>query len=88
MAKATHKKPAEVITDAVSAAQDIKPASGHSFKLEKKSFQYILPQFIIPGIGKRTALEACSDDTVYTELGGKTINEFLVSIGSGAVKEI
>jgi hypothetical protein len=86
MAKSKHDKPAAT-TDAVTAAQDIKPAAGHSFKLGKQSYQYVYPQIELPKIGIRTALEAASDDTQYEELGGKTINEFLVAIGSGAVAE-
>jgi hypothetical protein len=87
MAKASKPKISE-INDAVTAAQDVKPVGGHSFKLDKKSYRYIMPQFIIPGVGKRTALEACSDDTIYAELGGKTINQHLVEIGSGAIAEV
>jgi hypothetical protein len=73
--------------DAAEAAQQIDPKPGHTFKLDKKQFKYVLPKFIIPGIGLRTALEACTDDTQYDELDGKTINEHLVSIGSGVVTE-
>jgi hypothetical protein len=87
MAKSKHDNPAALINDAVTAAQEIKPAAGHSFKLGKKSYQYVYPQLELPKIGVRTALEAASDDTQYEELGGKTINEYLVEIGSGAVTE-
>jgi hypothetical protein len=83
MAKATNKK-----NDAAEAAQDIRPTAGQPFKLGKKEFKYVIPQFIVPGIGKRTSLEACTDDTQYEELGGKTINEYLVENGSGAVAEV
>lgn len=73
--------------DAAKAAQEIDPKAGHTFKLDKKQYKYVLPKFILPGIGERTALEACSDDTKYNELGGKTTNEFLVEVKSSVVAE-
>lgn len=85
MAKA-YSKPA---TDAAQAAQDKKPVlPADQFKIGSKTFSYCVPRINIPGVGIRTALEAILDKELYPELDGKTINEFLVSIGSGAVKEI
>jgi hypothetical protein len=73
--------------DAAEAAQQIDPKAGHTFKLGKVQYKYVLPKFIIPGVGLRTALEACSDDTKYPELGGQTINEYLVEVKSGCIAE-
>jgi hypothetical protein len=73
--------------DAAEAAQEIDPKAGHTFKLDKKQYRYVLPKFVMPGIGVRTALEACTDDTKYDELGGKTLNEYLVEVKSSVVEE-
>lgn len=63
------------------------PAAGQGFKVGDKAYQYVIAKFQIPGIGERTALEAATDDTQYDELGGKTINEYLVQVGSGVISE-
>lgn len=74
-------------TDAVNAAQDQKPLSGHTFSVGEKSYQINVPVLNIPGIGVRTAQEVAVDDQEYDELGGKTIGAFLVEIGSGLISE-
>jgi hypothetical protein len=77
------------VTDAATAAQEKKPVlPPDQFKIGSKTFTYAIPRLNIPGIGVRTALEAILDEQKHDELGGLSINEFLVSIGSGAVKEI
>jgi len=76
-------------TDAATAAQDKKPVTPpDQFKVGGKSYTYAMPRINVPGVGIRTALEAILDAEEHEALGGKTVNEFLVSIGSGAVKEI
>lgn len=72
-------------TDSAEAAQDVSPVSGHTFKLGGKTYKYVIAKFSLP-CGIRTALEAATDDTVYEELGNKTINEYV--LGSSAVEEI
>lgn len=73
--------------NAAEAAQEIEPKAGHTFKLDKKQYKYVLPKFNVSGIGIITALEACTDDTKYEELGGKTLNEYLVEVKSSVVAE-
>lgn len=77
------------VFDAAEAAQEIKPViAPDQFKIDGKTYTYAMPKINISGIGIRTALECILDKEVYAELGGMTINAYLVSIGSGAVKEI
>jgi hypothetical protein len=85
MAKAIKQFPKP--SDAAEAAQVEAPKAGRKFKVGDKEFVYILPKFRIPGIGERTSLEAATDDTKYEELGGQTINEFLVSVKAGVIEE-
>lgn len=85
MTKATKQAPTPA--DAAEAAQVEAPKAGQKFKVEDKEFVYILPKFIVPGIGERTSLEAATDDTKYEQLGGKTINEYLVSEKAGVIEE-
>ena len=80
---------AYTVFDQAEAAQEIKPVvAPDQFKVDGKAYTYAMPKINLPGVGIRTALECILDKESYAELGGKTINEFLVSIGSGAVKEI
>lgn len=75
--------------DAAEAAQEKKAVvPPDQFKVGGKTFTYVMPRINIPGIGVRTSLEAILDKEAYAELDGKTINEHLVSIGSGAIKEV
>lgn len=83
MAKANKNLP----TDAVKAAQDQKPLSGHTFLVGKKTFSVNVPTLNIPGIGVRTSQEIAVDDQEYAELGDKTIGAYLVEIGSGVISE-
>lgn len=83
MAKAS--KPA--VTDAAEAAQAEAPKAGQKFKVDGKEFKFGIAKFIVPGIGELTALEAASNDEKHEALGGKTIFEYLVSIGSGVIEE-
>jgi hypothetical protein len=73
--------------DAAEAAQELNPKPGQTFVAGKKQYKYVLPKFNIPGIGLRTALEASTDETKYDELGGMTINEYLINVGSSVVTE-
>ncbi len=83
MAKAQKPK------DAAEAAQEKQPVTPpDQFTVSGKTFAYVMPRINIPGIGIRTALEAILDKEKHEALGGMTVNEFLVSIGSGAVKEV
>lgn len=69
------------------AAQYEAPKAGHHFEVGGSKYQYSLAKFIVPGLGIITALEAATDDTKYNELGGITINEYMVSIKAGAIEE-
>lgn len=85
MAKARNpKKPA---ADVAKAAQAEAPKAGQKFKVDDRDFVYVIAKFNVPGIGERTSLEASTDDTLYPELGDKTINEFLVAVGAGVIEE-
>lgn len=63
------------------------PVAGQKFTVGGKAFKYVVAKFHVSGLGDRTALEASSDDTQYEELGGKTINEYLVEIGAAVISE-
>jgi hypothetical protein len=85
MAKA--KKAPKPAADVAEAAQAEAPKAGQKFTVDEKDYVYAIAKFNVPGIGERTSLEASTDDTQYEELGGKTINEFLVSVKAGVIEE-
>ena len=53
-----------------------------------KKYQFTHPSFIVPGLGKVTALEAIADKEKYEKLGGKTILEHLAASGSSVLTEV
>jgi hypothetical protein len=76
-------------TDAASAAQESKAvAVPDTFKVGDNKYQFVYPLIDIPGIGIRTSLECVTDEEAHEALGGLTIVEHLVKIGSGAVAEV
>lgn len=65
--------------EAVPVADVIPELPTKTFKVGEREFKFTIPQFIIPGIGKRTATEALAD---------KATLETIVAKNLGVVKEV
>lgn len=55
------------------------------FKVKGQKYRFNMPFFILPKMGKVTALEALLDDELHTCLGGLTIKEYLAKTPSRVV---
>jgi hypothetical protein len=90
------KKQLETVasTGAAEAAQEEEPkVPGESFTVGRKKFKFAHAKFIVPAIGPVTALEALASKAEYKELADangkpRTIQQYLVDIGSGLVEEV
>jgi hypothetical protein len=59
-----------------------------TFEVDGNTYRMAAANLHIKSVGKRTALEAMVDDTLYPALGGKTILQWLVANNSTAIKKI
>lgn len=68
-----------LLQTAPTAAPSAPTVPAETFKVDGETYHLTLTEYIIKGIGRRTALEVLLDDTDYAELNGLTIKAHLVS---------
>lgn len=59
-----------------------------TFEVDGATYRMAAANLYVKGVGKRTALEAMVDDTLYPTLGGTTILQWLVKNNSTAITKI
>ncbi len=59
-----------------------------TFEVDGETYRMAAANLHVKGVGKRTALEAMVDDTLYPSLGGLTILQWLVANNSTTVVRV